>query len=244
MTEMKYHIYKDGNSLTNELARWICNLVTDTLKNQEYFTLALSGGETPKILFQKLASKEFREKICWQRIHIFWGDERFVPFNDPRNNAKAAFDLLISNLTIPLSQVHIIRTDIEPVFAAQEYERMLRTFFNNTSKSFDLILLGLGDDGHTLSLFPGSTLIENQYGWVSEAYNDRQHMYRITLLPDIVNRASHIAFMVDGEKKATIVGKVLNEKYQPGNFPAQIIKPENGELHWFLDEAAAKNLKR
>lgn len=240
---MELHIYKNKNELSSELALWICDLINSTLQNQEFFTLVLSGGETPKALFKELAS-DFKEKINWKKVHFFWGDERVVPFKDERNNANMAYDILIDHLGIEPSQVHIMRTDIEPVFASAEYEKMLHTYFNNTAKSFDLVLLGMGDDGHTLSLFPNSPLIfDETENWVKAVYNDAQQMYRITLMPAIINRASHIAFMVDGPKKAIMLKKVIEEPSDPLMLPAQIIKPVNGALHWFLDEAAAKTLK-
>jgi 6-phosphogluconolactonase len=240
---MEIHVYKDEETLAGKMAAWMAGLIRDTLKGQEFFTLALSGGETPKILFRELATR-YAKKIPWKRIHIFWGDERVVPFSDARNNAHVAFELLISQVEIPADQVHVIRTDIEPVFAAKEYEKMLKPFFEHTLLSFDLILLGLGDDGHTLSLFPGSALLENTTGWVSEAYHPVQKMYRITLLPSLVNRAAQIAFMVDGNKKATVVSRVIEGKFEPQKYPAQIIRPEKGQLHFFLDEAAAAKLKK
>lgn len=240
---MKFHTYKNKEELSNELALWLCDLINTTLQNQEFFTLVLSGGETPKSLFKKLASADFKEKINWQKIQLFWGDERVVPFNDERNNAKMAYDLLIDNVDIPASQVHVIRTDIEPVFAAKEYEKVLHHFFDNTDKSFDLVLLGMGDDGHTLSLFPNSPLINGEgENWVNAVYNQEQEMFRITLMPLIVNRASQIVFMIEGKEKAGILHKVIEEEYSPVRLPAQLIKPVSGELHWFLDEDAAQDL--
>jgi len=239
---MKFHILKNKEELADKLAQWIGKLVNTTLKEQEYFTLVLSGGETPKILFSKLAS-DYKEKIDWKRMQIFWADERVVPFKDERNNANAAFDILIHKIGIPSPQVHIMRTDIEPVFAAKEYDKKLHEYFNHTEKSFDLVLLGMGDDGHTLSLFPNSAILDDENkNWVNAVYNEQQQMYRITLMPIIVNRASHIAFMVDGDKKAATLKQVIEGEYNPMHFPAQIINPLKGELHWFLDEAAAKNL--
>lgn len=239
---MKLHIFKNKEELSDKLALWVCNIIGDSLKNQEFFTLALSGGETPKLLFKKLVSKEYKEKINWKRIHIFWGDERVVPFTDDRNNAKMAYDLLIDHINIPANQVHIIRTDIEPNFAVDEYRKMLHTYFDNTSRSFDLVLLGMGDDGHTLSLFPDSPIIEEHTHWVNAVFSKKQEMYRITLMPLLVNRASKIAFMVDGTKKAKVLQQVLEGEYVPTKLPAQIINPKEGELHWFLDEAVAKEL--
>ena len=239
---MKLHIFDDKEILSEQLAEWICDLISDTLKHQQFFTIVLSGGGTPKMLYQKLASEKFKARIDWQRIHVFWGDERVVPFSDERNNAKMAFDFLLNHVDIPASQIHIMRTDIEPNFAVAEYRKKLHTFFDSTGHSFDLVLLGMGDDGHTLSLFPGSLLIDEHYRWVNSVYNEQQQMYRMTLMPLLVNKAGKVVFMVDGEKKAGVLEKVLEGEYKPAEFPAQLSSPENGELHWFLDKAAAKNL--
>ena len=241
---MKLHIFDDKEIMSDQLALWIVNLVQDTLKKQELFTLVLSGGSTPKLLFQKLASDQYKSKIDWKRIHLFWGDERVVPFDDDRNNAKMAYDMLINHIDIPAGQVHIMRTDIDPNVSAGEYEKLLHTFFDNKSESFDLVLLGMGDDGHTLSLFPGSPIIKEHEHWVNSVYNEQQKMYRVTLMPAIVNKASNVVFMVDGAKKATVLQQVLEGEYQPEKLPSQLIKPLTGKLHWFLDKAAATELHR
>lgn len=239
---MKLHIFDKPEELSEHLAIWMVSVIKESLKTQEFFTLVLSGGDTPKKLFKKLASEEFRNQINWKRIHIFWADERVVPFSDDRNNAKTAFDLLIDHIDVPKAQIHMMRTDIEPNFAADEYAKLLHTFFDHTPQSFDLVLLGMGDDGHTLSLFPDSPIIEEHNNWVNAVYNKKQQMYRITLMPLIVNRAVKIAFMVEGEKKAKVLREVLEGDYTPAKLPVQIINPIEGELHWFLDEAAAKKL--
>jgi len=239
---MKLHIFKNKEEMSDHLAQWICDVITESLKTQEFFSLVLSGGETPKLLFRKLASTKFKEQINWKRIHIFWADERVVPFTDDRNNAKIAHDLLISHVDIPSEQVHIMRTDIEPNFSVDQYRKLLHTYFDHTPQSFDLVLLGMGDDGHTLSLFPDSPLIEEHIHWVNAVFVKKQEMYRITLMPLLVNKASKIAFMVDGANKATVLQEVLEGEYMPTKLPSQMIKAPDGELHWFLDEAAAKNL--
>ncbi|MEO7316854.1 MAG: 6-phosphogluconolactonase [Ginsengibacter sp.] len=239
---MKLHIYKNKEEMSEALASWMCEVIESTLKDQEYFTLVLSGGSTPQLLYKTLVSDKFKDKINWSRIHVFWGDERAVPYADERNNARMAHELLLNNVDIPANHVHIMRTDIEPNFSTDAYRKMLHDFFDNTSTTFDLVLLGMGDDGHTLSLFPGSTIIEEHKHWVNSVYIQEQEMYRITLMPKIVNRAAKIAFMVDGEKKAKMLQQVLQGEYKPSEFPSQIIKPENGELHWFVDEAAAQDL--
>ena len=239
---MKLHIYKNKEEMSEALASWMCEVIEITLKEQEYFTLVLSGGSTPQLLYKKLVSDKFKDKINWSRIHVFWGDERAVPYADERNNARMAHELLLNKVDIPANHVHIMRTDIEPNFSTDAYRKMLHDFFDNTSTTFDLVLLGMGDDGHTLSLFPGSPIIEEHKHWVNSIYNQEQEMYRITLMPKIVNRAAKIAFMVDGEKKAKMLQQVLQGDYKPTEFPSQSIKPEKGELHWFVDEAAAQEL--
>lgn len=239
---MKLHIFKNKQIMSDKLAAWICNYISDTLTDQQFFSLVLSGGSTPKLLYEKLASPEYLNKIDWKRIQIFWGDERVVPFADDRNNAKMAFDNLLNQVDVPPNQIHVMRTDIEPNFAVDEYRKLLHTFFDNTTFSFDLVLLGMGEDGHTLSLFPGSPVIEEHQNWVNAVYNEQQEMYRITLMPLIVNKSRKIAFMVDGEKKAAVLQQVLEGEYKPVKLPAQIIVPVEGELHWFLDDAVAKDL--
>ena len=239
---MKLHIFDNKEIMSDHLAQWICDLVEKTLRDHEFFYLVLSGGETPKLLYRKLVSEEYKDKINWKRIHIFWGDERVVPFTDDRNNAKMAFDILIDHIDIPTEQVHVMNTDIEPNFAVDKYRTLLHTFFDSTEQSFDLVLLGMGDDGHTLSLFPGSPIIEEHKHWVNSVYNEAQEMYRITMMPVIVNKSSKIAFMVDGAKKAKVLKEVLEGEFHPEKFPSQIISPITGELHWFLDKAAAKDL--
>ncbi len=241
---MSLNIYDSKEKLSRGLASWMCDLIASTLEKQEFFTLALSGGDTPQALYKTLASEEYNKKINWKRIHIFWGDERAVPFDDDRNNAKMAFQNLLSHVDIPLAQVHKIRVDIEPLFAAKDYQKVLETYFENTKKSFDLILLGIGDDGHTLSIFPGSPIIDDTAHWVNAVLNEKQKMYRITLMPSIVNKASHIAFMVTGENKSEILYRILEGKYEPDILPAQMIKPENGELYWFLDKKSAGKLRK
>lgn len=239
---MKLHIYKNKEEMSEALASWMCDVIESTLKEQEFFTLVLSGGSTPQLLYKTLVSDKFKDKINWGRIHVFWGDERVVPYADERNNARMAHELLLNKIDIPANHVHIMRTDIEPNFSTDAYRKMLHDFFDNTSTTFDLVLLGMGDDGHTLSLFPGSPIIEERKYWVNSVYNQEQEMYRITLMPKIVNKAAKIAFMVDGEKKAKMLQQVLQGDFEPSKFPAQIIKPENGEIHWFVDEDAAQDL--
>ena len=238
---MYLQVYKNAEETTIALADWIVALIKKTLEAKERFTIALSGGETPKKLYQTLASDTYREKINWNRLHIFWGDERFVPFSDDSNNAKMAFDNLLSKVNIPSEQVHKIWTDVTPEASAKQYENILHKYFDEKQTTFDLVLLGMGDDGHTLSLFPGTEVLNNKSSWVS-AVASKEKGERITLMPSVINKSSVIAFLVTGETKAKILQEVLEP--QQNKFPAQLIQPANDELYWFVDEEAAKYLKR
>lgn len=233
---MRLHIYKNAEETTTALAEWITSLISKTLETKEYFTIALSGGETPKKLYQKLASGDFRERINWKKIQIFWGDERVVPFSDMNNNARMAFDNLLENINIPSAQIHPMQTDLAPDKSAKEYEKLLHVFFDKKESSFDLVLLGLGDDGHTLSLFPGDRNLNDKTLWV-KAIHSKEKGERITLMPCIVDKASAIAFLVTGENKAKVLQNILNKPDQY-NYPAQLIRPLNNEVHWFVDEGA------
>ncbi len=235
---MQLHIYKT-EQLIDELSKWILNYTTEILYTNDRFTIALSGGETPKRLYQHLATDAYRNKLDWSKVHIFWGDERVVPFTDDNNNARMAFENLLSKINIPHNNIHIIRTDISPVRAAEEYENILHNYFDYSDNSFDLVLLGMGKDGHTLSLFPGFEITSEQQNWVNAVYLDDQKMHRITLMPSIVNRSAKVAFLVTGNEKAETLQQVLKGPFEPVKYPAQLIRPVNGELHWFIDEDAA-----
>ncbi|MDR3715668.1 MAG: 6-phosphogluconolactonase [Puia sp.] len=269
---MQLHIYKDSQELSYAVADWITTLIGDTLKRQDRFTIALSGGSTPKALHKILASSPYREKIDWTKLHVFWGDERAVPFEDDRNNAKMAYDTLLDKVPVPASQIHVMRTDISPEESAAEYEKILHQYFPivaNSSPdhsplttdysqpeapplttdrslftSFDLVLLGMGDDGHTLSLFPGTAVVHEKKAWATAFFLKAQDMYRITLTKTIVNKAAHIAFLTTGAGKAHALREVLQGAYNPDLYPSQEIRPADGELHWFVDEAATGELKK
>jgi len=244
---MELHIYKDNDELSLETTKWIVDYIAETLKKQNRFTLVLSGGSTPHKLNTLLAASPFKEKVDWSKLHIFWGDERFVPFEDERNNAKMAFDTLLNRVPIPASQIHVMRTkDIIPEVAASEYEKILHKYFPETvpaSSTFDLILLGMGDDGHTLSLFPGMHTMHEENKWATSLFLKQQDMFRITLTTPVVNRSARIAFLVSGAGKAAALQQVIDGDFKPDSYPSQMIKPVNGELHWFVDKAAAANLE-
>ena len=240
---MELQVYSDAQQLSQAAAKWIAGLIAETLKVQDRFTIALSGGSTPKLLHKILAAAPYKDQIDWSKMHIFWGDERAVPFEDDRNNAKMAYDTLLNFVPVPPSQIHVMRTDIGPEESAIEYEKILHQYFDKTPNTFDLVLLGMGDDGHTLSLFPGTAIVHEEKAWAKAFFLPAQDMYRITLTKTIVNKAAHIAFLTTGTGKAHALKEVLKGAYDPDLYPSQEIKPVNGELHWFVDEAAAAGLK-
>jgi 6-phosphogluconolactonase len=190
-----------------------------------------------------LARSPYRELVPWDKTHVFWGDERCVPKDDPKNNAAAAFDALLDHVPIPADQIHRILSDASPQEAAQQYDGLLRDLFRNQQPRFDLIFLGLGEDGHTASLFPGSPVLDEQEQWVKEACLPEQNMFRVTLTLVVINQAARIAFLVQGRDKAKILREILAGPGSHGQLPAQRIRPVHGELIWLIDEEAARDLK-
>ena len=239
---MNLHISKDIEALSQSFADWLVAYIKEVLAKRDRFTIALSGGSTPKKLYQLLASDNYSEQISWERLHFFWGDERYVPFTDDRNNAKMAFDELLDHVPVVKKQVHVIQTDIDPQESAAAYEKLLHPYFDNQPHSFDLVLLGLGDNAHTLSLFPGYEVVMEHKKWVLGFYLKEQEMYRITLTAAVVNLAARVAFLVSGGDKAAAVYHIIASEHDPGLYPGQIVQPFNGELYWFCDEAAAADL--
>jgi 6-phosphogluconolactonase len=254
---MQLHIFENIDELSKTVADWMVDHINKTLQQQDRFTLVLSGGSTPKKLHALLSSDDYKNKIDWSKLHIFWGDERFVPFNDERNNAKMCFDTLLDHVPVPQEQIHRMQTEnITPEESAKNYEEILKQYFSEVASNlkpstvnllpstFDLVILGMGDDGHTLSLFPGKTeVIHERKKFCTSLWLESQNMYRVTLTHPIVNNAAAVAFLVTGSGKAKALHEVLKGNYNPDLYPSQIIKPLNGERHWFVDEAAASLLK-
>lgn len=239
---MELHMQPTGDALSRELAEWITDDIETRLAAAGRYSLVLSGGSTPEKLYRLLATEPYLSRIDWEKMHLFWGDERYVPFEDERNNGRMAYEALIRHTTTPADQVHYMDTAMPAEASAQAYADLLRRYFGEGEPAFDLVLLGMGDDGHTLSLFPGSTLIDEQKAWVAAPFVPAQDMYRITLTAPIVNLSRHVAFLVTGEKKATVLQAVVRGPYQPKTLPSQLIRPAEGALHFFVDEAAGRLL--
>jgi 6-phosphogluconolactonase len=237
------YIFKDIEELSRSAAMLFSEQAAQSMADQGRFLIALNGGNTPTRLFQLLAT-DFREGVDWTRVHVFWGDERCVPPEDPGSSYGQAREALLSRVPIPEGNVHRIKGELGPAEAAKDYARILRDFASPPLEwpRFDLVYLGLGEDGHTASLFPGSPVeIPEPTLPVTAHYQDRP-ANRVTLTPLVFNRARIVVFMAAGEKKASTLAQVLSNGYNPKLYPARRIKPEDGRLIWLVDEAAASKL--
>jgi len=239
---MHIHVSADVKELSSRVAELLQDDIRHKLQEKDRYTLVLSGGSTPKLLYQILAQEPYRSSIPWEKIHFFWGDERYVPFDDDRNNAKMAYEELLDKVPVVKENIHVMDTGLSPEASAQQYEQVLNSYFGTEGETFDLVLLGMGDDGHTLSLFPGKPIIHEKDKAVSSFYLDAQSMYRITLTAPVVNRAAKVVFMAAGKNKAQVLKQVLQGEKNLDLYPSQIIQPVTGELHWFVDQDAASEI--
>ena len=206
------------------------------------FSVALSGGETPRRLYEILASPPYSDRIHWGEVHIFWSDERWVPEDDPRNNSLMTRQALLDRVPIPAENIHPIRCGSSPQQAAQEYESELKEFFSRQNPNFHLVLLGLGSNGHIASLFPHTPVLNIKDRWVAEVYVKEMDMYRITFTAPFINQASQVVFLVSGADKAEVLEDVLEGPYKPRDLPAQIIRPAGIHPLWLVDKAAGHKL--
>lgn len=235
----KIQVFDTADVLSEAVANLIIEVANGAIAKHGRFTIVLSGGSTPEKLYALLATPVFQSKIDWNRTYIFWGDERCVSANDDKNNAHRARILLLDKIDIPNDNIFPIPVELPPSEAAAIYERTIRFFFGGKPASFDLVLLGLGEDGHTASLFPGTDVLAEQTKWVTKVYIKEQDMFRITLTPLLFNQAERIVFIIAGTRKAGIVKELLQSSSSSIQYPAQLIKPKNGNLLWMLDKAAA-----
>lgn len=234
-------VFSDTESLSQAIADHIIEKAKQAVSIKECFSVVLAGGSTPKEPYRLLASKDYADQVDWSKVHIFWGDERCVPPNDSDSNYRMARETFINKLPIPTSNIYRIEGERKPSDAARYYQERLKEFFVGKPQ-FDLILLGMGEDGHTASLFPGTEALLNTKDWVTANYIEKISTWRITLTPQVINQAGNIIFIVSGEKKAETLYKVLQGEYRPDLYPSQLIKPTQGILNWYIDKLAAKQL--
>lgn len=241
----KLRIFKDLESLSREAADLFIERAAASVTKRGRFLVALNGGGTPNRLFQLLAT-EHRDQVNWSNVHVFWGDERCVPPGDPGSNYRQAKEVLLDHIPILESNIHRVKGELDPASAAQDYAQILKSFAEDDLEfpRFDLVQLGMGEDGHTASLFPGSTVDVNEAVIPVIAHYQDRPANRVTLTQVVFNEARMVVFMATGEKKADALAEVLSEGYDPERLPAQRISPKDGNLLWLVDEEAAGKLPR
>ena len=247
----KITVFPDTESLISGAADLITESAIRALAARDRFTLALSGGNTPKPVYARLATAAYRDRFDWQRVVIGFGDERGVPPDDPESNYGMARTTLLDQVPIPAENIYRMRGEEDPEQAAAAYAGELQRLFGGDPEAgeppregFDLILLGLGDNGHTASLFPGLAAVTEKKRWVMAQYVEVVGRWRLTLTPVVINAARQVAFLVSGAGKAEVLQQVLEGPYQPVVLPAQIIRPHSGDRRWLLDAAAAARLRQ
>ena len=242
---MHIAIYDDKHTLSRHAAEYIMRIAQESIDLHGRFTFALTGGTTPGEVYSLLGSEPIRSQIDWQLVHIFWGDERCVPHNNPESNFYLAQEVLLDNVAIPKSQIYPVPADqIDRDAASQGYTvEMQHAFGSNGIPSFDLIHLGMGPEGHTASLFPHQASLHEKHRLVMPVSVPKPPPDRLTFTPPLLNAAKNVLFLVTGSEKADALHAVLEGEYQPDEYPAQIVRPTNGEVVWMLDKAAAQNLQ-
>ncbi|MBM4328873.1 MAG: 6-phosphogluconolactonase [Deltaproteobacteria bacterium] len=247
-TQVELNIFQDLDDLSRQTATRFAGFARDAVRMEGRFTVALSGGSTPQLTYSLLAQEALRSQIPWDAIHIFWGDERCVPLERPDNHFTMTTELLLSKVPIPEGNVRRMRGEAaNPHEAAPEYEGSLREFFGlgpTGIPRFDLILLGMGADGHTASLFPGSPGLEERDKLVVAHYVPKVGMNRLTLTYPVLNNARVIMFLAAGNEKAEALKSVLADDTCGPILPARLVKPVEGEVIWMVDRAAARLLDR
>jgi 6-phosphogluconolactonase len=236
-------ILSSAAELAQEAARRFAAQAEACVKHAGRCAVALSGGSTPKAMFQILAEKPYADTLPWSSICFFWGDERCVPPDHADSNYRMTNESLLSKVPIPRENIFRIHAEDEDhERAAANYSETLRNFFGEEQPSFDLVFLGMGPDGHTASLFPGTTALHVNDRIVAANYVEKFQSWRITLTANTINRARNIIFLVAGEDKAPALKEVIEGPRNPELYPSQLIEPSNGALLWMIDEAAAKLL--
>jgi 6-phosphogluconolactonase len=242
--------FSDRGEMVHFEAERVVAQAGDAIAQRGRFVVALSGGATPRPLYQLLAHSPFATRIQWPRVHVFWGDERCVPPDGPESNYRMACEALLEHVPIPGTNVHRIRGELAPSAAATAYEELLIRYFSPgelpLDPTFDLVLLGMGADGHTASLFPGSAAVSDTGRWVAATPAPQAGPWRVSLTPELLNTARNVTFLVSGADKADRVRDVLEPRQKDehtATLPAALIRPTHGALHWMLDAAAAARLR-
>ena len=246
---MKINIFKAPQEVIVSIALYFIKIANEAIQEHGSFNVALAGGNSPKKLYELLSSIEYKNKLDWRKVNVFFGDERCVPADDAESNSHMIEIALFNPLKISKSQIFKIDTTLSPEDAAKKYNETITLHFSEGIHShkhipvrFDLMLLGLGDNAHTASLFPFTSVLAETSATVKAVFLNEQNSYRITMTAPLINQSKHIAFLVYGKEKAEAVYHVLQDVRDAEKYPAQLIKPTDGDLQWFLDEDAGSLL--
>ena len=239
---MEIKIYPDFQKLTNAAVEAFVALSNQAIRKRGLFTVSLSGGSTPEPFYRALGAPTNCTRVEWDHVHLFWGDERPVPPDHPDSNYRMAKDALIDPAGLPETNIHRVPAEMDVRLAAFSYEEVLRDFFKGGWPHFDLILLGMGKDGHTASLFPRSAGLNEEQRWFIANFAPKHETWRLTLTKHAINAAREIWIMVRGESKAGKLRDVLTGKEDPWQNPIQLVDPEDKNLTWWVDRDAAQKL--
>lgn len=241
-------IYPDAGQLAQAAAAEFTRLAQEAVARQGRFQVALAGGSTPEEMYRLLARPPFVGQIDWGRVWVYWSDERCVPPDDPQSNYRMARLALLEQVPLPPENIQRMPGELDPRLAAFQYEEMLRAVFapsigaGEAPAGFDLILLGMGEDGHTASLFPHHSAVHETWRWVVAEHIHKLDAWRLTFTPPLINAAANVIFLAAGERKAGALKQVLQGPHRPDLLPAQAVKPAHGRLRWLVDAAAASLL--
>jgi 6-phosphogluconolactonase len=241
--ESDVRVFRDVNEMSLRAAAAAVAILNDAVQTRGRCSIALSGGTTPRTLYRLLAS-QFRDQVPWEHVHVFWADERYVPAADPRSNYRMAKELLLDHVPCPAANIHPMPTGLPSAeLAASDYEGTLRTHFRRTGwPAFDLVLLGLGDDGHTASLFPGSPALTENSRWVVAVEAPADPPSRLTLTLPVITQAAAVFFLVAGAAKARALHQVLEGVSEWTVYPAAGLLTERTNVTWWVDAEAAARL--
>jgi 6-phosphogluconolactonase len=234
--------WKNAEALSIAAAHFFTTECHRCIAEKGEFIVALSGGNTPKRLYQLLASPAFNRNIPWQKVYLFWSDERFVPHTDAESNYRMVKESLLDHVAIPEKNIFPIPVIGSAKKSAKEYEATLTSFFKTKKIVFDLLLLGVGDDGHTASLFPGTAVLKEKKRLVKEVWTGLKQNWRISFTLPLINKAAQVIFLVAGKEKSVVVADILKHKKTKPVLPAQLVNPAKGNIFWMLDEEAAANI--
>ncbi|MBN2365624.1 MAG: 6-phosphogluconolactonase [Calditrichaeota bacterium] len=238
-------VFKSSQTMSLFIAGEFIRMVNSAASETRTIVVALSGGSTPENMFRNLSKLSGREQVPWEAVHFFWGDERCVPPDYPDSNYGVARDLLLNNIPIPKGNIHRIRGEAEPFQEKDRYAQEIRQFVPLSSEGipqFHWIFLGLGVDGHTASIFPGTDTIHVRNQFCAAAVHPETGQNRITLTLPVLNNANRVSFLISGEAKRAIVERILRDPEAENKYPAAMVQPQNAQLEWFIDRQAAVNL--